>query len=70
VNDGASLTGDPCSYAAQVTGFDQQSVGSPQENLTVKSILARDLNTQPDKVSDLAALMVAPALRGQTVVLK
>lgn len=70
VNDGASLTGDPCSYAAQTTAFDQQSVGSPQENALVKSVLARDWNTQPAKVSDLATLMIAPELRGQAVELK
>jgi virulence factor Mce-like protein len=70
VNDGASLTGDPCSYAAKTTAFDQQSIGSPQENSLVKSVLASDWNTKPDKVSDYAALMIAPTMRGQTVVLK
>ena len=70
VNDGASLTGDPCSYAAKTTAFDQQSIGSPMETALVKSVVATDLNTQPDKVSDFAALMIAPTLRGQAVIVK
>jgi hypothetical protein len=70
VNDGAALTDSACGQAAKTSAVDQQAVGSPQENSLVKSILATADGTTPDKVPDVATMLIAPSLRGQEVTVK
>lgn len=70
VNDGAALTPDACAQAAKTTGFDQQQVGSANENALVNALVAPTMNTTPDRVPGVATLLIAPSLRGQEVTVK
>jgi phospholipid/cholesterol/gamma-HCH transport system substrate-binding protein len=70
VNDGAALTDAACGQAAKTSAVNQQSVGSPQENALVKSILATASGTTPSSIPDVATLLLGPALRGEQVVVK
>jgi phospholipid/cholesterol/gamma-HCH transport system substrate-binding protein len=69
INDGAPLTQNPCA-ANHTSAYEQQAIGSSPENALVDSVVAKSLDTTPDKVPSMAALLVAPSLRGEQVTVK
>jgi phospholipid/cholesterol/gamma-HCH transport system substrate-binding protein len=78
LNDGAPLTGAPCAgppggpghrgHSGQDAGM--RLLNSPAESATVNALIATRLHTAPDKVPDGDTLLMAPLLRGHTVVIK
>jgi phospholipid/cholesterol/gamma-HCH transport system substrate-binding protein len=72
INDGAPLTAEAASpnCKASTASATDRSSGSAAENALVRTLIAGDLNTTPDKVPDAATLLAAPLLRGQQVVVK
>ena len=76
INDGAALTSDPCaqrrsqSATATQTASVTRTAGSPQETALVKTLVAAQLHTTPNKVPGGVALLVAPMYRGEQVVVK
>jgi phospholipid/cholesterol/gamma-HCH transport system substrate-binding protein len=67
-NDGAPLTADPCGKRPSAAGY--TSIGSPEENAFVNTLVAGEMGTTPNKVTAATTLLAAPLLRGQQVVVK
>ncbi len=72
LNDGAPLTKAAASPSCKATAASStnQSIGSPEEDALVNSLVASNLQTTPNKVPGVATLLAGPLLRGQQVVIK
>lgn len=66
LNDGTPLTSDKCARV-KTAGESQEALGSPAENVMVKTLIAGTYGTTPDKVPDIATMLAAPSLRGAAV---
>lgn len=70
LNDGAPLTPAGESGSCSASSSSYRSVGSPEENAMVNTLIAGRLDTTPNKVPGVATLLAGPLLRGQEVVVK